>query len=87
MICYEHPLNERIRTLLRLEDLFDKIIFLIDKDDAIEHHSALVTLFEILDVASRAHVGNRTDERVDQARRRLGFTPEALAERVTKHIG
>lgn len=54
MICYEHPLNERIRTLLRLEDLFDKIIFLIDKDDAIEHHSALVTLFEILDVASRA---------------------------------
>ena len=24
MICYEHPLNERIRTLLRLEDLFKK---------------------------------------------------------------
>ncbi len=54
MICYEHPLNERIRTLLRLEDLFDKVNFLVDKDDAVEHHSALVTLFEILDVASRA---------------------------------
>ena len=24
MICYEHPLNERIRALLRLEDLFKK---------------------------------------------------------------
>ncbi|NOQ49939.1 MAG: cell division protein ZapD, partial [Nitrosomonadaceae bacterium] len=27
MICYEHPLNERFRTLLRLEDLFDKVTF------------------------------------------------------------
>ena len=24
VITYEYPLNERIRTLLRLEDLFDK---------------------------------------------------------------
>ncbi|MBP6654909.1 MAG: cell division protein ZapD, partial [Propionivibrio sp.] len=24
MITYEYPFNERIRTLLRLEDLFDK---------------------------------------------------------------
>lgn len=54
MIRYEHPLNERIRTLLRLEDLFDKVSFFSTKDDAAEHHSALVTLFEILDVASRA---------------------------------
>ena len=54
MICYEHPLNERIRTLLRLEDLFDEVSFFSAKDDTFEHHSALVTLFEILDVTSRA---------------------------------
>jgi cell division protein ZapD len=54
VICYEHPLNERIRTLLRLEDLFDKVSFFSAKDDTFEHHSALVTLFEILDVTSRA---------------------------------
>ena len=54
MICYEHPLNERIRTLLRLEDLFDKVSFFSGRDDTFEHHSALVTLFEILDVTSRA---------------------------------
>jgi cell division protein ZapD len=54
VICYEHPLNERIRTLLRLEDLFDKVAFFSAKEDAFEHHAALVTLFEILDVTGRA---------------------------------
>lgn len=54
MITYEYPLNERIRTLLRLEDLFDKTAHFIGVEGAQEHHVALVTLFEILEVASRA---------------------------------
>ncbi len=54
VITYEYPLNERIRTLLRLEDLFDKTGHFIGADGAQEHHVALVTLFEILDVAGRA---------------------------------
>jgi cell division protein ZapD len=54
VITYEYPLNERIRTLLRLEDLFDKTAHFGSADGAQEHHVALVTLFEILDVASRA---------------------------------
>ena len=54
MITYEYPLNERIRTLLRLEDLFEKIAFFISSDAAEAHHVALTTLFEILEVAGRA---------------------------------
>lgn len=54
MITYEYPLNERIRTLLRLEDLFDKTGYFIGAEGPQEHHVAMVTLFEILDVASRA---------------------------------
>jgi len=54
VITYEYPLNERIRTLLRLEDLFDKTGHFIGADGAQEHHIALTTIFEILDVASRA---------------------------------
>ncbi len=54
MITYEYPLNERIRTLLRLEDLFDKVAHFSAADGAQEHHVALVTLFEILEVAGRA---------------------------------
>ena len=54
MITYEYPLNERIRTLLRLEDLFFKVDHFASASDPEEHHVALVTLFEILEVASRA---------------------------------
>jgi len=54
VITYEYPLNERIRTLLRLEDLFEKVAHFIAADGAEEHHVALVTMFEILEVAGRA---------------------------------
>ena len=51
MIVYEYPLNERIRTLMRLEDLFAKFEHFVSKDDALEHHAALLALFETLEVA------------------------------------
>lgn len=54
MIVYEHPLSERIRTLLRLEDLFERIDYFVGKTDVEEHHVALLLIFEILEVASRA---------------------------------
>ncbi len=54
MITYEYPLSERIRTLLRLEYLFDKALHFVAGDGEEEHHVALLTLFEILEVAGRA---------------------------------
>jgi cell division protein ZapD len=54
MIRYEHPLNERIRTLMRLEDLFTRARHFVRAEDAPEHHAALLALFEITDVAGRA---------------------------------
>ena len=54
MITYEYPLNERIRTLLRLEDLFERSRHFISRSDSHDHHMALITLFEILEVSSRA---------------------------------
>lgn len=54
MITYEYPLNERIRTLLRLEDLFEKVMYFVRAEGSLEHHVALLTLFEILEVACRA---------------------------------
>ena len=54
MILYEYPFQESVRTMLRLEQLFDRIGQLMVRDSAIDHHFALVTLFEIMDVASRA---------------------------------
>jgi cell division protein ZapD len=54
VIRYEHPLNERIRTLMRLEDLFTRVAFFAARDTAQDHHAALLSLFEITDVAARA---------------------------------
>ncbi len=54
MVLYEYPFNESIRTMLRLEHLFDRLGQLMARDAAVDHHYALATIFEIMDVASRA---------------------------------
>ena len=54
MILYEYPFNERIRTYLRLEHLFRRLGELVPSESALSHHYALVTIFEIMDVAARA---------------------------------
>lgn len=54
LVRYEFPFNESIRTMLRLERLFDRLSTLIPRTEPIDHHFALVTIFEIMDVASRA---------------------------------
>jgi cell division protein ZapD len=54
VILYEYPFNERIRTYLRLEHLFRRLVELVPRDHPVDHHFALVTLFEIMDVAARA---------------------------------
>ena len=54
MIRYEHPLNERIRTMMRLEDLFQRARYFSAKAEPNDHHAALNAMFEIAEIASRA---------------------------------
>jgi hypothetical protein len=54
LILYEYPFNESIRTMLRLEHLFDRLGQLLSREAAIDHHHALATVFEIMDVGARA---------------------------------
>ncbi len=54
VVLYEYPFNESIRTMLRLEHLFDRLGQLVQRDGTVDHHFALATVFEIMDVASRA---------------------------------
>ena len=54
MIIYEYPFNERIRTLLRLEDLHERYSFFLHQGHALQHHVALTTVFEMLEVTSRS---------------------------------
>jgi cell division protein ZapD len=54
LIVYEYPFQEGVRTMLRLEQLFDRLGQLMVRESAVDHHFALSTLFEIMDVAARA---------------------------------
>jgi cell division protein ZapD len=54
VILYEYPFNERIRTYLRLEHLFRRLGELIPRNHPLDHHYALATIFEVMDVGARA---------------------------------
>ena len=71
MITYEYPFNERIRTLLRLEDLFEKTAYFAESDGQLEHHTALVTLFEILETAARADLKMDLIQELERQRQTL----------------
>jgi cell division protein ZapD len=71
VISYEFPLNERIRTLLRLEDLYQRAGYFSAKDDPEEHHVALTSLFEILDVGSRADLKSELMQELERQKHHL----------------
>jgi cell division protein ZapD len=56
MIYYDHPMNEQVRLLLRLNDLFVRIFSFLNGEDANHHHVALMSLFEVLAITERAEV-------------------------------
>lgn len=56
MPCYDYPFNERIRTLLRLEDLFTKVLHNVEAGHEFNHHNALLSLFQIIDIVDRAEL-------------------------------
>ena len=74
MIFYEYPLHERIRTYLRIEHLFHRLTELLSRESALDHHYALATIFEIMDVASRADLKSDVLKEMDRHRVQLqGF--------------
>jgi cell division protein ZapD len=72
VVLYEYPFNEGIRTMLRLEHLFDRLAQLLPRDAPVDHHFALATIFEIMEVASRADL--KSDLLKELERHRAQFT-------------
>jgi cell division protein ZapD len=71
VISYEFPLNERIRTLLRMESLYERVQFFSSMDHALDHHAALLSLFEILDVAGRADLKSELMQELERQKQAL----------------
>jgi len=71
MIQYEYPLNERVRTLLRLEDLFDRFELFSSRPHPLDHHVALTTLFEMLEVTARGDLRSEMLQEFERQRQTL----------------
>ena len=71
MISYEFPLNERVRTMLRLEDLFSRLDQLIAGNNHCDHHMALAVLFEIIEVTTRGELKSDLLQELERQKRIL----------------
>jgi cell division protein ZapD len=88
VILYEYPFNERVRTYLRLEQLFSRLSELMSRTDPLDHHFAIQTIFEIMDVSSRADMKSDVLKDIDRHRLQLnGYRGNpAISERVLDQI-
>lgn len=76
--------------MLRLEDLFFRIVRFIESDESPDHHAALGVLFEILEVACRADLKSdllQELERQKKALNSLHNNPEILEDALDAVLG
>ena len=88
VILYEYPFNERIRTYLRLEQLFLRLSALIPRQEPLDHHFALSTIFEVMDVGARADLKSDVMKDLDKQKQVLNSYRgnPAIAEGVLDHV-
>jgi cell division protein ZapD len=88
VILYEYPFNERIRTYLRMEHLFRRLGELVQRTTPVDHHYALATIFEVMDVAARADLKADVMKDLERQKHLLnGYRGNpAIAERVLDEV-
>jgi len=88
VILFEYPFNERIRTYLRLEHLFRRLVLLVSREHPVDHHFALATLFEVMDVAARADLKSDVMKDLDKQKVALNAFRgnPAIAEQVLDEV-
>lgn len=87
MILFEYPFNERVRALMRLESLLDRMMFFAKPGDARHHQVALAALFDLLDATERTDMKGTVLQDLERQRGVLqslrdhpGVEPKTLAE-------
>lgn len=58
LLRYEFPANEKIRTFLRLSDLFSQLEWFAAQDNMNDHRAAILKYFEIQEVTARGDQKN-----------------------------
>jgi cell division protein ZapD len=87
VILFEYPFNERVRALMRLESLLDRMMFFAKPGDARHHQVALAALFDLLDATERTDMKGTVLQDLERQRGVLqslrdhpGVEPKTLAE-------
>jgi len=78
-VVYDHPLNERIRTFLRLEHLFDRIAFFMPQSEGWATRAAIGGVLDILSITARADIKTEILKELDRH--------AAMLERIGKQPG
>lgn len=84
-LTFEQPLNERVRTLMRLEHLFAQARFAVEGETAWHSRLAITTLIELLDIFGRGDLKTeliKELERVTSMLRRLEERPGVDTDRL-----
>ncbi|MEA3278813.1 MAG: cell division protein ZapD [Pseudomonadota bacterium] len=65
-LTFEHPLNERVRTFLRLEYLFKKVDHFLPLDDLWSSRAAVEGLLDIVSITTRADIKTEILKELDR---------------------
>ncbi|PLY17206.1 MAG: cell division protein ZapD [Sedimenticola sp.] len=87
-IIYEHPLNEKTRTILRLEHLFRESAFHLPKPDVWSSRAAITALLDMVSIFARADIKADLIKELDRHKGKLNSmrqTPGIDTERLN-HI-
>lgn len=87
MAIYDYPFNERIRSLLRIEDLLQRVIGYLKSNKENDHTFALQSLLQLVDVIDRAEIKldliqelNRQHGFMDIVRSKKNHNPEEFVK-------
>ena len=85
-ILYEHPINERMRALLRIEDTIDRLRVHSAGEQAAQHHAAIMCVFELLELCNRSELKSEILQELERQRGYVngyrnseGVDPDALS--------
>ena len=88
-LTFECPLTERARTWLRLEELFARTRVFSARKESIDHRSALLGLFHIVDTAGRSDLKTDLLQELDRQRTVWGTqleNPEVAREALSEFL-
>src|SRR5512134_358125 len=71
-----------------MESLYERLRFFVARDERLEHHAALLTLFEFLEVAGRADLKSEVIQELERQRQSLGAlrSNPAISERALTEV-